>query len=66
MRLAIAGCGIIGDFHAGVADSIEALEVVALVDPVASQREKVAAKHGIDPSLGFDTLAEALSELRLV
>ena len=61
MRLAIAGCGIIGDFHAGVADSLDDLEVVALVDPVASQREKLASKHGIDPSIGYDSLAAALA-----
>ncbi len=65
MRLAIAGCGIIGDFHAGVADSIDALEVVALIDPVASQREKVAGKHGIDPALGFDSLTDALAATRI-
>jgi predicted dehydrogenase len=60
MRLVIAGCGIIGDFHAGVADSFDDLEIAALVDPVASQREKLAKKWKLDVP-GYDTLAEALT-----
>ena len=62
MRLAIAGCGIIGDFHAGVADSLPDLDVVALVDPVETARRKVAEKHGLDvDKLGHPSLTEALA-----
>ncbi|MGI8869427.1 MAG: Gfo/Idh/MocA family protein [Mycobacteriales bacterium] len=60
MRLAIAGCGIIGDFHAGVADSLTDLEVVALVDPEESQRQKLADKWQLRVPQ-WDTLAPALA-----
>lgn len=60
MRLVIAGCGIIGDFHADVADSFDDLEVIALVDPVESQRKKLADKWHLDVP-GYDTLGQALA-----
>jgi UDP-N-acetyl-2-amino-2-deoxyglucuronate dehydrogenase len=63
MRFAIVGCGVIGALHAKIVQAMPDTEVVALVDPVAAQRERVAEHVGL-PATGevhVDRLEDALS-----
>lgn len=63
MRFAIVGCGVIGALHAKIVQAMPDTEVVALVDPVAAQRERVAG-HVRLPETGevhVDRLTDALN-----
>ncbi len=48
MRLAVVGCGHLGRIHARLAAASEAIDLVAVVDPVAEARDAVAADLGVD------------------
>jgi UDP-N-acetyl-2-amino-2-deoxyglucuronate dehydrogenase len=63
MRFAIVGCGVIGALHAKIVQEMPDTEVVALVDPVAAQRERVAARVGLSETgeVHVDHLADALT-----
>jgi len=45
-RMAVVGCGHLGAIHARLLAARADVELVAVVDPVAQQRERVAAAHG--------------------
>ncbi len=49
MRIAVVGCGHLGGIHARLLAGREDVELVAVVDPVAESRERVAAAHGCRP-----------------
>jgi len=52
LRLAIIGCGLITESaHLPAALASTAIEVVALVDPVTSRAQQLAAKYGIQPQV---------------
>jgi len=48
-RVAVVGCGHLGSIHARLLAAREDVELVAVVDPVAEARERVAAAHGCRP-----------------
>jgi UDP-N-acetyl-2-amino-2-deoxyglucuronate dehydrogenase len=62
MRFAIVGCGVIGALHAKIVNALPDTEIVALVDPVAEQRERVAGQLGLPTggNLHVDSLHDAL------
>jgi len=45
-RLAVIGCGHLGTIHARLLAAREDVELVAVVDPFADSRDRVAAAHG--------------------
>jgi predicted dehydrogenase len=49
MRIAVVGCGHLGGIHARLLAGREDVELVAVVDPVAESRERVAAAHACRP-----------------
>ena len=49
IRVAVVGCGHLGAIHARLLAGREDVELVAVVDPVAESRERVAAAHGCRP-----------------
>lgn len=62
--VALVGAGAIGTVHAAIASGIEALRVVAVVDPVAESAARLAARlesTGIRRPHAYATLEEALS-----
>ena len=46
LRVAVVGCGHLGTIHARLLAAREDVELVAVVDPVAAARDRVAAMHG--------------------
>jgi predicted dehydrogenase len=46
MTVAVVGCGHLGAIHARLLASRDDVELVAVVDPVAEARDRVAAAHG--------------------
>jgi len=48
-RVAVVGCGHLGTIHARLLAGRTDAELVAVVDPVAEARERVAAAHGCRP-----------------
>lgn len=48
-RVAVVGCGHLGGIHARLLAGREDAELVAVVDPVAETRDRVAAAHGCRP-----------------
>jgi predicted dehydrogenase len=46
MRVAVVGCGHLGGIHARLLAGRQDADLVAVVDPVAEMRERVAAAHG--------------------
>jgi predicted dehydrogenase len=46
MRTAVVGCGHLGAIHARLLAAREDADLVAVVDPMAESRERVAATHG--------------------
>ena len=46
LRLAVVGCGHLGTIHARLLAGRDDVELVAVVDPVAEARDRVAAAHG--------------------
>ena len=48
-RVAVIGCGHLGTIHARLLAARGDVELVAVVDPVADARERVAALHGCEP-----------------
>jgi predicted dehydrogenase len=48
-RIAVVGCGHLGGIHARLLAGREDVELVAVVDPVAEARERVAAAHACRP-----------------
>jgi len=64
LRVAIAGCGVIGRTHAAAVRELPELLVTALIDEVAEASEALAAwveQDGTPRSATFRTLAEALA-----
>jgi predicted dehydrogenase len=49
IRMAVVGCGHLGAIHARLLAAREDVELVAVVDPVAEARERIAAAHGCRP-----------------
>ena len=49
IRMAVVGCGHLGAIHARLLASRADVELVAVVDPVAESRERIAALHGCRP-----------------
>ncbi len=47
-RMAVIGCGHLGTIHAKLLASREDVELVAVVDPLAESRDRVAAVHGCE------------------
>ena len=45
-RVGVVGCGHLGSIHARLLAAREDVELVAVVDPAAEQRERTAAAHG--------------------
>jgi len=45
-RMAVVGCGHLGAIHARLLAARADVTLVAVVDPLAEQRERVAAAHG--------------------
>ncbi|REK43107.1 MAG: gfo/Idh/MocA family oxidoreductase [Planctomycetota bacterium] len=56
IRLAVVGCGHLGRIHARLAAAAEAIELVALVDPVEAARNAVAADLGVAALATVDEL----------
>jgi predicted dehydrogenase len=56
LKLAVVGAGHLGRFHARVAANLPDARLVAVVDPVASAREQVAAEVGTRPLADFRDL----------
>ena len=48
-RVAVVGCGHLGAIHARLLAGRHDAELVAVVDPVAESRARVAAAHGCRP-----------------
>jgi len=48
-RMAVIGCGHLGTIHARLLAPREDVELVAVVDPAAESRQRVAAAHGCRP-----------------
>lgn len=46
LRVAVVGCGHLGTIHARLLAGREDAELVAVVDPMAESRDRVAAAHG--------------------
>jgi UDP-N-acetyl-2-amino-2-deoxyglucuronate dehydrogenase len=64
LRVAIAGCGVIGRTHAAVVRELPELVVTALIDEVGEAAEALAssiADHGTQRPATFATLSEALT-----
>lgn len=49
-RVAVVGCGHLGAIHARLLAGRDDAELVAVVDPLAESRERVAAAHGCRPA----------------
>ena len=47
LRVGLAGLGRFGSLHAGVLSSLAGVELVALADPRADQRQALAKRHGV-------------------
>lgn len=56
LKLAVVGAGHLGRIHARVAANLPEARLVAVVDPVASAREQVAAEVGVKPLADFRDL----------
>jgi predicted dehydrogenase len=56
LKLAVVGAGHLGRFHARVAANLADARLVAVVDPVASAREAVAAETGAKPLADYRDL----------
>lgn len=56
LRLAVVGTGRLGRIHARIAAALQSVQLVAVVDPVASAREKVAAETGAQPLADYRDL----------
>jgi predicted dehydrogenase len=48
-RVAVIGCGHLGSIHARLLAARDDVELVAVVDPQAESRERVACQHGCTP-----------------
>ena len=48
-RMAVVGCGHLGAIHSRLLAARPDVELVAVVDPVAESRERVASTHGCRP-----------------
>ena len=46
LKVAVVGCGHLGTIHARLINSIKDVELVAVVDPDAAARQKVAEENG--------------------
>ena len=49
LRLAVVGCGHLGTIHARLLAGRDDVYLVAVVDPTAEARDRVAAAHGCQP-----------------
>jgi len=49
LRLAVVGTGHLGRIHAKIAAASDQVELVAVVDPIAENREQVASETGAQP-----------------
>ncbi len=56
IRIAVVGAGRLGRFHAQKAAAAEQVELVAVVDPVAARRNRVATECGTQPLADFRPL----------
>lgn len=56
LRIAVIGAGRLGGFHAQKLAARKDVELVAVVDPVAAQCEKVAAQCGTKPLADYSSL----------
>ena len=56
VRAAVIGAGRLGGFHAQKLAAMEQVELVAVVDPVAAQRNRVAAECGTEALADFRPL----------
>ena len=45
-KVAVVGCGHLGSIHARLLAGRADVELVAVVDPFAASRDKIAAEHG--------------------
>jgi predicted dehydrogenase len=53
IKLAVVGAGHLGRIHARIAASLPAFQLVAVVDPVAANRQQVAEAHAARPCLHY-------------
>jgi predicted dehydrogenase len=58
LRLAVVGAGRLGTFHARLAADQENVELAAIVDPVASARDKLAAELGTTPAARIEDIVD--------
>lgn len=60
LRLAVVGAGHLGSIHARLLQSIADVELVGVVDPVASARQKVAADCNVPGFAHVDEIANGI------
>ena len=58
VRTAVIGAGRLGGFHAQKLAAMESVDLVAVVDPVAAQRSRVAAECRTQPLADHRALFE--------
>ncbi len=58
LRIAIVGAGHLGHIHAQLAQQLPDVELTAVVDPVASVREQVAAEVGARPAATLEEIVQ--------
>ncbi|MCA9230091.1 MAG: Gfo/Idh/MocA family oxidoreductase [Planctomycetales bacterium] len=56
LRLAVVGAGHLGRIHARLASELDEIQLAAVVDPLASAREHVAAETGAKPLADYREL----------
>jgi predicted dehydrogenase len=60
IRLAVIGAGHLGRIHARLAKSLEAFELIGVVDPIAASRDAVAAEVGAPAFADHRELLDAI------
>lgn len=60
LRLAVIGAGHLGRFHALIASRLPQIELVAVVDPLAEARNRVAAEAGVPAVADYRDVADQI------